>query len=72
MTCDGIDVIARNISVPDLKIGDWLCFSGMGAYTVGSKSTFNGMRCTETIFNWNGCFEKCEDLLETSSSDESS
>jgi len=69
MTCDGIDVIARNIPIPNMKIGDWLCVSGMGAYTVGSKSTFNGMRCTETIFTWNTSFEKCEDLLETSSSE---
>jgi diaminopimelate decarboxylase len=72
MTCDGIDVIARNIAIPILKIGDWICVSGMGAYTVGSKSTFNGMRCTETIFTWRASFGKCEDSAETSSSDESS
>lgn len=38
MTCDGNDVIASNMRMPiDLKVGDWLCMSGMGAYTVGPK-----------------------------------
>lgn len=45
MTCDGLDVIAKNVGVPsELKVGDWLCFSGMGAYTYGSRSNFNGMK----------------------------
>lgn len=53
MTCDGLDVIAQNISVPiDLNINDWLCISGMGAYTWGCKSSFNGMKATETIIKW--------------------
>lgn len=47
MTCDGYDVIGENILVPiNLNVGDWLCFSGMGAYTYGSKSFFNGMNTT--------------------------
>jgi diaminopimelate decarboxylase len=73
MTCDGIDIITRNMAVPvSMKVGDWLCVSGMGAYTYGSKSNFNGMRCTETVFRWEANFNKCEVLVETSSSDESS
>jgi ornithine decarboxylase len=44
MTCDGVDIITQNLSVPsDLNISDWLCISGMGAYSYGSKSSFNGM-----------------------------
>ena len=38
MTCDGRDIIANNFPMPDnLKVGDWLCMSGMGSYTVGPK-----------------------------------
>lgn len=38
MTCDGADTIAKNITMPiDLNVGDWLCMSGMGAYTYGPK-----------------------------------
>jgi diaminopimelate decarboxylase len=44
MTCDGQDIIAKNISAPmDLDVGDWLCFGGMGAYTYSTKTEFNGM-----------------------------
>jgi len=24
MTCDGYDIIARNINLPSLEVGDWL------------------------------------------------
>lgn len=57
MTCDGNDVIASNMRMPiDLKVGDWLCMSGMGAYTVGPKSFFNGMKSTSKVFRWTGEF----------------
>ena len=47
MTCDGLDIITKNIQVPtDLKVSDWVCMSGMGAYTYGPRSTFNGMNST--------------------------
>lgn len=53
MTCDGMDVITKNISVPlDVQVSDWLCLSGMGAYTYGCKSTFNGMRATDKVIEW--------------------
>jgi diaminopimelate decarboxylase len=42
-----MDVITKSLSVPkELKVSDWLCLSGMGAYTYGPKSSFNGMNCT--------------------------
>ncbi len=53
MTCDGMDIIAKNIGVPSsLKVGDWLCISGMGAYTYGCRSNFNGMKSTERVIRW--------------------
>ena len=53
MTCDGMDIIAKNISIPlQASVGDWFCFSGMGAYTHGCKSNFNGMVTTEQIIRW--------------------
>ena len=55
MTCDGIDVISHDLSIPtDLKVGDWLCFGGMGAYTYGSGGNFNGMKTTDHIIRWSG------------------
>jgi diaminopimelate decarboxylase len=53
MTCDGLDVITKNLQVPkQMAVSDWLCFSGMGAYTYGPRSTFNGMNSTETTQYW--------------------
>ena len=33
-----------------MNVGDWLCFSGMGSYTYGPKSGFNGMQSTTRTF----------------------
>lgn len=53
MTCDGADVIAKNTGFcADVKVGDWLCYSGMGSYTYGPKSAFNGMESTTRVFQW--------------------
>jgi len=58
MTCDGRDVIANNIRLPnDIKVGDWICMSGMGSYTYGPRSEFNGMKSAEKIITWNGSLE---------------
>jgi len=44
MTCDGADVICENFEFNNqVDVGDWLCFGGMGAYTITAKSRFNGM-----------------------------
>lgn len=50
MTCDGMDIIAKSITIPiDAKVGDWFCFGGMGSYTYGCKSKFNGMTTTDKV-----------------------
>jgi len=41
-TCDSIDVVCKDVELPDLKVGDWLYVVNMGAYTVASSSHFNG------------------------------
>lgn len=57
MTCDGIDVIATNFETPMMNVRDWLIFGGMGAYTYGPKSNFNGMEATTHIEIWEGDME---------------
>jgi len=37
-TCDSIDVIARSVLLPKLKIGDWLYFQNMGKSIVNKES----------------------------------
>lgn len=54
MTCDGRDVIAENLHTLDMDIGDWMVFGGMGAYTMGSKTKFNGMEASDKVEVWRG------------------
>ena len=48
-TCDSIDIIKKDILLPDLPIGTVLLFKNMGAYTSVSASTFNGFPKTKII-----------------------
>jgi len=49
-TCDSIDVVARSVLLPELKIGDWLYFENMGAYTSAAASGFNGFEPSEKVY----------------------
>lgn len=40
-TCDSIDVVAEDIELPDMQIGDILIGKKMGAYTIASATEFN-------------------------------
>uniref|UniRef100_A0A8W8JTZ2 Orn/DAP/Arg decarboxylase 2 C-terminal domain-containing protein n=1 Tax=Magallana gigas TaxID=29159 RepID=A0A8W8JTZ2_MAGGI len=42
-TCDGLDCILEDCPLPELRVGHWLFFRDMGAYTMSAASTFNGM-----------------------------
>ncbi len=41
-TCDSADVIAREVLLPELAVGDLLVSPAMGAYTVVTATRFNG------------------------------
>jgi len=49
MTCDGYDVIANTLNTPEMEVGDWIVIGGMGSYTVGPSSKFNGMSVQKKI-----------------------
>jgi len=44
-TCDSIDLIAEEVMLPELAIGEWVYVEGFGAYTIAASSFFNGF-CT--------------------------
>jgi len=48
-TCDSVDVIARSESMEELRVGDWLWFPEMGAYTRATASEFNGFPTPPTM-----------------------
>ena len=31
-TCDGGDIVANNLSCPQMNVGDWIVFGGMGNF----------------------------------------
>ena len=41
-TCDGLDKIVETENFPEMRVGDWIMFENMGAYTFAAASTFNG------------------------------
>lgn len=49
-TCDSIDIIAKDVALPELSIGDWLYFSRMGAYTSSAGTQFNGFQRPPTHY----------------------
>jgi Pyridoxal-dependent decarboxylase, C-terminal sheet domain len=49
-TCDSIDVVARSVLLPKLKVGDWLYFGNMGAYTMAAASGFNGFMPSKRFY----------------------
>ncbi|KAG7340727.1 orn/DAP/Arg family decarboxylase [Nitzschia inconspicua] len=49
-TCDSIDVVARSVLLPKLKVGDFLYMNNMGAYTMAAASSFNGFVPTDKFY----------------------
>ncbi|KAG6867206.1 hypothetical protein C0993_005746 [Termitomyces sp. T159_Od127] len=50
-TCDPLDCVSPKITLPrTLRVGDWLGFDDMGAYTVCSASQFNGFEVSNVIY----------------------
>ena len=48
-TCDSFDIIARGEDVPELQIGDVVYVENIGAYSVASATTFNGMPMAKVV-----------------------
>jgi hypothetical protein len=43
-------VIARSVLLPKLKVGDYMYFQNMGAYTMAAASSFNGFTPSEKFY----------------------
>jgi len=54
-TCDSIDCVCPATQLPGaLRVGDWLGFDNMGAYTVCAASQFNGFEVSKVIYTTGG------------------
>lgn len=48
-TCDSVDVIAEDVLLPELEIGDLVIGRMMGAYTMASATNFNSLEKAEIV-----------------------
>jgi ornithine decarboxylase len=48
-TCDSVDVIAENLLLPELEIGDLVVGHTMGAYTSVTASEFNSLEKAKVL-----------------------
>ena len=54
-TCDSIDCVCPTTMLPNqLKVGDWLAFDNMGAYTICAASQFNGFEKSKIVYTDGG------------------
>ncbi|KAF8992367.1 hypothetical protein BDQ17DRAFT_1432443 [Cyathus striatus] len=57
-TCDSIDCVSKGILLPKaLRVGDWLGFENMGAYTLCAASQFNGFEVSKVVYTSGGMGE---------------
>ncbi len=49
-TCDGLDVICKEVELPELEMGDKVYIMSAGAYTTAYASEFNGFPIPKTYF----------------------
>ena len=42
-TCDGMDIVLKDVTMPHLDVDDWIAFKDMGAYTIAGACPFNGI-----------------------------
>lgn len=53
-TCDSIDVVMPCTRLPEMQVGEWIWFQGMGAYTRCAASRFNGQGDHDVHYVWAG------------------
>ena len=51
-TCDSTDNLVKCINLPLLKIGDYLWFHNVGAYSSSIATNFNGFKTTKYFYIW--------------------
>jgi ornithine decarboxylase len=50
VSCDSMDVVARNVALPEPEVGDFLYILSAGAYTTVYAAPFNGFPTPEVVF----------------------
>jgi len=49
-TCDGLDLVCKELYLPELETGEFMVFKNMGAYTISGAVAFNGIPLARCIY----------------------
>lgn len=49
-TCDGLDLVCKELYLPELETGEFMVFKNMGAYTISGAVAFNGIPLAKCIY----------------------
>mmetsp|Transcript_6388 Transcript_6388/g.11996 ORF Transcript_6388/g.11996 Transcript_6388/m.11996 type:complete len:520 (+) Transcript_6388:206-1765(+) len=63
-TCDGLDTVMHSALLPDMRVGDWLAFPNMGAYTTAAGSDFNGFDSKAIRTRYIVTLRDCESVFD--------
>ncbi|CAG2106564.1 unnamed protein product, partial [Medioppia subpectinata] len=50
-TCDSMDLIRRDVILPEMTVGDWMYMVNMGAYTVSVITGYCGFSAPRLVYN---------------------
>lgn len=63
-TCDSMDVVCKSVMLPrGLRVGDWLGWHEMGAYTICAASQFNGFELSDVVYTTSKGGEEAREVL---------
>ena len=68
-TCDGLDLVNKEIMLPELDIGAYMVFKNMGAYTISGAVAFNGIPLAKCIYVASTSWETINNAFVEQSSD---
>ena len=49
-TCDGLDLVCKELYLPELETNEFLAFKDMGAYTISGAVAFNGIPLPKSVY----------------------
>jgi len=49
-TCDGLDLVCKELYIPELETNEFMAFKDMGAYTISGAVAFNGIPLPKFIY----------------------
>lgn len=69
-TCDGLDLVVKEIYLPELPINEFMVFRDMGAYTLSGAVPFNGIPLPRCIYVVSQSWDTIKDAFNESFVDE--